>query len=64
MILNLITQFTIGFIVLWLIIALCSIIFSLCKKIYDDCGGFVLVGFIIVIPISIMIGKLILPYLL
>ena len=27
-------------------------------------GGFVLVGFIIVIPISILIGKLILPYLL
>lgn len=53
MILNLITQFTIGFIALWLIIALCSIIFSLCKKIYDDCGGFVLVGFIIAIPISI-----------
>ena len=64
MILNLITQFTIGFIVLWLIIALCSIIFSLCKKIYDDCGGLVLVGFIIAIPISIIIGKLILPYLL
>lgn len=64
MILNLITQFVIGFIALWLIIALCSIIFSLCKKIYDDCGGLVLVGFIITIPISIIIGKLILPYLL
>lgn len=64
MILELITQFTIGFIVLWLIIALCSIIFSLCKKIYDDCGGLVLIGFIITIPISIIIGKLILPYLL
>ena len=64
MILNLITQFTIGFIALWLIIALCSIIFSLCKKIYDDCGGFVLVGFIIAIPISMMIGEIILTYLL
>ena len=64
MILNLITQFTIGFITLWLAIALCSIIFYLCKKIYDDCGGLVLIGFIIAIPISIMIGKLVLPYLL
>ena len=64
MILELISQFTIGFIALWLIIALCSIIFSLCKKIYDDCGGLVLIGFIIAIPISIIIGKLILPYLL
>ena len=64
MILNLITQFTIGFITLWLIIRLCSIIYSLCRKIYDDCGGFVLIGFIIAIPVSIIIGKLILPYLL
>ena len=64
MILELITQFTIGFITLWLIIGFCSIIFSLCKKIYDDCGGLVLIGFIIAIPISIIIGKLILPYLL
>ena len=64
MILNLITQFVVGFMTLSFIIALCSIIFSLCKKIYDDCGGLVLVGFIIAIPISIMIGKLILPYLL
>ena len=64
MISNLITQFMVGLITLSGVIALCSIIFSLCKKIYDDCGGFVLVGFIIVIPISILIGKLILPYLL
>ena len=46
------------------IIELCIVIYALCKKIYDDCGGFVLVGFIIAIPISIIIGKLILPYLL
>ena len=64
MILDLITQFMVGFITLSGVIALCSIIFSLCKKIYDDCGGLVLIGFIIAIPISIIIGKLILPYLL
>ena len=64
MILELITQFVVGFITLSGIIALCSIIYSICRQVYDECGGFVLVGFIISIPISIMIGKLILPYLL
>ena len=64
MILDLINQFVVGFITLCLVIGIGIGIFSLCKKIYDDCGGFVLVGFIIAIPISIMIGKLILPYLL
>ena len=64
MILDLITQFVVGFITLSCIIVLGIGIYSLCRKIYDDCGGFVLVGFIIAIPISIIIGKLILPYLL
>lgn len=64
MILELITQFVVGFITLSGIIGACIVIYELCRKIYDDCGGFVLVGFIIAIPISIMIGKLILPYLL
>ena len=64
MILNLINQFVVGFITLSCIIGLGIVIYSICRKIYDDCGGFVLVGFIITIPISIMIGKLILPYLL
>ena len=64
MILELITQFVVGFITLSCIIGLCIVIYALCRKIYDDCGGLVLVGFIIAIPISIIIGKLILPYLL
>lgn len=64
MILNLLTQFVVGFITLSGIIGVCIVIYELCRKIYDDCGGLVLVGFIIAIPISIMIGKLILPYLL
>ena len=64
MISELITQFVIGFITLSVIIGLGIVIYSICRKVYDECGGFVLVGFIIAIPISIMIGKLILPYLL
>ena len=64
MILNLLTQFVVGFITLSCIIGVCIVIYELCRKIYDDCGGLVLVGFIIAIPISIIIGKLILPYLL
>ena len=64
MILELITQFVVGFITLNCIIGLCIAIYALCRKIYDDCGGFVLVGFIIAIPISMMIGEIILTYLL
>ena len=64
MILDLITQFMVGFITLSGIIGACIVIYELCRKIYDDCGGLVLIGFIITIPISIIIGKLILPYLL
>ena len=64
MILELIVQFIVGVIALSGIIGLGIVIYSICKKIYDDCGGLVLMGFIIAIPISIIIGKLILPYLL
>ena len=39
MILELITQFVIGFITLSVIIGLGIVIYSICKKIYDDCGG-------------------------
>ena len=64
MILDLITQFMVGLITLSGVIGACIVIYELCRKIYDDCGGLVLIGFIIAIPISIIIGKLILPYLL